>query len=1110
MANHNLVIKLTLDNGEFSGKISGSERDVRRFESAVGAANKKVEKAESATRSWGRALRDSIIVLGLSRHALMNLDAAFLSLPRSIITASGELERMKQLMMGLSDETTNYADIVKRAESDTDFVINLSQASPFEINTLTDSFVKFRSVGLDPTNGSMEALVDSVAKFGGSKEQLHRASVAIQQMVGKGVVSMEELRQQLGEAVPDAMKLMSRGVGVSMSELTDKISKGAVEATGALQGMFRQMAIENSGAARQMSRTWTGLTNRFQTQMTLFKKQVGDAGYFDEVKDQLKFIVEDLFDNPRTMNFAKELGEGLAALVRYARQAVETFFEWKDVIVDIGKLTFAYFAGKAVISTAFRAIAASATAASAASARMTASTITLSGVLGSLNASLTAAAANTKRLALTKVTLTGILSGLTLSVRALGAALVGLVGGPIGALALAIGALWPLYDKWKEKHSDVMSEIDVNRPELMTEKQLEDLKKSFAEYDNNIKRLDELEAKRKRVGALFQFSGRSEMNAIMEKIAEHKKLQQETGISREKLEELEKAYKRLNVNRELEKIVTDVSVRADEELQAAINKYKTSLDKLTESTKKNKKQERKALDEALKSEIEAYYDQQMDIVRKKRDELLDLGKKEDSKEYTQAIKHLDAIGEAKRKRLSVFGFESGGIQESEVKKESEQSKKLEKMLKKLELQAAKYKAKMSDANDELAKFNEQVDRGDFDKVAGSEVIEKIRSLHEYIYKTKKEIKDASKAAREFDRSLDQIQDVSRSINDTFKKRTNQNPFMKDSLRADQFRDKLKQIRDEVGKLNLSGDKLIDSVHALQSIEDILGNIDYLANASTIAAFDDAAEDIRINLLPEYEKIEQEHDKIINQLKEWHVTKKGTLSGEQEARYMNYLEALNEKKARAMETPLEKLARKWEQISARMNDIWATATEQFTASLADSIVDGENRMEDFLNSFTKMIVQMQIQAMAAGVINFFGGGSPALPAGYSGGNSAGFFGNAFADGGVMTGNGALALRKYATGGIANSPQLALFGEGSMPEAYVPLPDGRTIPVTVSGAERSASPQNINFNLINESGTQLQAEQSGSGHFDGESMILDVVLKNVSRPGDFRDSVRGALR
>lgn len=57
--------------------------------------------------------------------------------------------------------------------------------------------------------------------------------------------------------------------------------------------------------------------------------------------------------------------------------------------------------------------------------------------------------------------------------------------------------------------------------------------------------------------------------------------------------------------------------------------------------------------------------------------------------------------------------------------------------------------------------------------------------------------------------------------------------------------------------------------------------------------------------------------------------------------------------------------------------------------------------------------------------------------------------AFATGGIMTSRGRIPLARYAAGGVASSPQLALFGEGRSPEAYVPLPDGRSIPVTMRG-------------------------------------------------------------
>lgn len=45
-----------------------------------------------------------------------------------------------------------------------------------------------------------------------------------------------------------------------------------------------------------------------------------------------------------------------------------------------------------------------------------------------------------------------------------------------------------------------------------------------------------------------------------------------------------------------------------------------------------------------------------------------------------------------------------------------------------------------------------------------------------------------------------------------------------------------------------------------------------------------------------------------------------------------------------------------------------------------------------------------------------------------------------------------VKQYATGGIAKSPQMSIYGERG-PEAFVPLPDGRSIPVKLRGNARS---------------------------------------------------------
>jgi hypothetical protein len=138
----------------------------------------------------------------------------------------------------------------------------------------------------------------------------------------------------------------------------------------------------------------------------------------------------------------------------------------------------------------------------------------------------------------------------------------------------------------------------------------------------------------------------------------------------------------------------------------------------------------------------------------------------------------------------------------------------------------------------------------------------------------------------------------------------------------------------------------------------------------------------------------------------------------------------------------------------------------------------------------------------------------------GSNSYGFtMPSAFADGGIMTGAGAVQLRKYATGGIASSPQLALYGEGSMAEAYVPLPDGRSIPVTINSGQNAACSNSdsdasqmpsVTVNVINQTGQQVQSQQQGQARFDGKQMVLDVVLTAAQTPGTFRDGLKSAMK
>jgi tape measure domain-containing protein len=61
-------------------------------------------------------------------------------------------------------------------------------------------------------------------------QQFERAMLAITQMVSKGKVSSEELRQQFGEHIPGALRIAAESLGVTTSKLFDMMEKGEVMA----------------------------------------------------------------------------------------------------------------------------------------------------------------------------------------------------------------------------------------------------------------------------------------------------------------------------------------------------------------------------------------------------------------------------------------------------------------------------------------------------------------------------------------------------------------------------------------------------------------------------------------------------------------------------------------------------------------------------------------------------------------------------------------------------------------------------------------------------------------------------------------------------------------
>ncbi|EDZ1273649.1 phage tail tape measure protein [Cronobacter sakazakii] len=321
----------TVGNGDGSGHGGNGRRD--------GFAG---HGGRSSEGSMFSGLRGNIFLLGEVGDAARTVTDILFGWQKPIVEASAQMERMRVMLRGLNKDKANPA---QAAADDMQYIVGMAQNAPFAMEALTDAFVKFRSAGLDPTDGSMKSLVDSVARFGGDSVLLKRAAVAVQQMSGKGVVSMEELRQQLGEAVPNAMQAMADAAGITMGELTKAVASGTVEAKQALSLMFVGLRAENQNAAKDMMQTYTGALAQLQTSFTLFADRVGQAGYLDSLSKGMKELAS-IMNSAEGISFANSLGSGLNSAIDSLRDLAQWLARNQELVTSLGEAVAAMVAFK--------------------------------------------------------------------------------------------------------------------------------------------------------------------------------------------------------------------------------------------------------------------------------------------------------------------------------------------------------------------------------------------------------------------------------------------------------------------------------------------------------------------------------------------------------------------------------------------------------------------------------------------------------------------------------------------------------------------------------------------------------------------------------------------
>lgn len=309
---------------------------------------KSFRRMDGESKTLFQHIKDGSIALSAMSFAFRALSGASNGTIGNIVRINSEMERLRYQMAGMSDA----ADPMKEAGENIQYIMDVARQAPFSAQELTKTFVKLRTAGIDPTNGSMQSLIDGIAAFGGTDESLHRITLGITQMAGKGVIQMEELRQQLGESMPSAMKLMARSMGVSIADLTKMISTGRVEAQSALKKFFEETNRTYGGTAEMMMQTFSGQMARIKTNfidlVTGGPQRTGEmAVAFDKLKEVMGDIADGL-KSKEAHEFFDAIGMGAQTAIEWARKLFDAFVTMKNWLVSLGPLIPTLIGGAAI------------------------------------------------------------------------------------------------------------------------------------------------------------------------------------------------------------------------------------------------------------------------------------------------------------------------------------------------------------------------------------------------------------------------------------------------------------------------------------------------------------------------------------------------------------------------------------------------------------------------------------------------------------------------------------------------------------------------------------------------------------------------------------------
>ena len=262
--NFSVALSLLLNSAQYTQGLRTAQSATQSFRSKLLSAFAPV----AGIAAISVAIKSMVGVIFTQTKQLDSLSAGF----KSVITDSNELSKVYSTLNNMAE---NYG---------------------ISINTLKTEYLAFaaasKGTALEGEEAMkvFDALTFSMGKLGASEESTHRALIAVTQMMSKGTVASEELRGQLGEALPGAFNLAAKAMGTTTMGLGKMLKLGEVSASVMLPKLAAELNKTYRTGTDKID-TLTAAQGRYSTALTKLVADIEAAQVFKPLIDSgTKFL----------------------------------------------------------------------------------------------------------------------------------------------------------------------------------------------------------------------------------------------------------------------------------------------------------------------------------------------------------------------------------------------------------------------------------------------------------------------------------------------------------------------------------------------------------------------------------------------------------------------------------------------------------------------------------------------------------------------------------------------------------------------------------------------------------------------------------------------------